>query len=50
MNLPKHVIFFIVPTTDLIIQVWIIKVLCVSTAMWGDIWAHKEDVYQVITA
>lgn len=30
-------------------QMFIIKVVFVSTAMWGDLRTHQEDVYQVIT-
>lgn len=26
----------------------VFKIVFVSTAMWGDLWAHQEDVYQVI--
>lgn len=34
----------------LFIHLLITKVMFVDTAMWGDLWAHQEDVYQVITA
>lgn len=31
----------------LIKQMLIVNIVFVSPAMWGDLWAHQEDVYQV---